>query len=118
MQSDNEQPFEKILPWSEFAVMLNESHIPDLHTILAAIPEEKVVRMHRTLSCVWPRLTFFSSPSQREEFGQLYQSDAFQMMMLELSAQLDAAKGGGGGLQAWHNASRMLTTAVCSCVQP
>jgi len=117
MQSDNVQPFEDILPWSEFAVMLNESHIPDLHTILAAIPDEKVARMHRTLSCVWPRLTFFSSPSQREEFGLLYQSDAFEMMMLELSAQADSTKGGASHLQAWQNASRMLTTSVCSCVQ-
>jgi len=123
MQSDNLQPFEGILPWKQFAVMLNESDIPNLHEVLAAIPQAKVESMQRTLSCVWPRLTFFSSPTQRREFGDLYQVDAFDMMMLELSQHADKARGAatpsaaaGPAVHAWQNASKMLTTSVCSCV--
>lgn len=115
MQSDNAQPFEHILPWRRFAVLLNESHIPSLHEILAAIPQARVEAMQRTLSCVWPRLTFFSSPSQREAFGGLHTVDAFEMMMLELSAHKASSSGELGAGHAWDNATRMLTTSVCSC---
>jgi hypothetical protein len=115
MQSDNAQPFEHILPWHRFAVMLNESHIPRLHEVLAAIPQSRIEAMQRTLSCVWPRLTFFSSPSQKEKFGELANIDAFEMMMLELSAHKAKARGESSGGQAWQNVTRMLTTPVCSC---
>lgn len=113
MQSDNAQPFENLLPWGDFAVMLNESHIPELHNILAAIPADKIRSMQRTLACVWPRLTFFSSPTQREEFGDLYKADAFDMMMLELSSHL--TRGGSKTTHSWQNTTRMLRADVCSC---
>jgi hypothetical protein len=115
MQSDNAQPFEHILPWHRFAVMLNESHIPTLHEILAAIPQSRIESMQRTLSCVWPRLAFFSSPSQKEAFGELTNIDSFEMMMLELSAHKATARGESLSGQAWLNATRMLLTPVCSC---
>lgn len=115
MQSDNAQPFEHILPWHRFAVMLNESHIPRLHEILAAIPQSRVESMQRTLSCVWPRLTFFSSPSQKDQFGDLANVDAFEMMMLELSAHKAKAVGEVTVGHAWENTTRMLMTNVCSC---
>jgi len=114
MQSDNAQPFAHILPWHRFAVMLNESHIPNLHEILAAIPQSQVEAMQRTLSCVWPRLAFFSSPSQKEAFGKLSNIDSFEMMMLELSAHKAKARG-ELTRHAWDNATRMLVTDVCSC---
>ncbi|KAG8458602.1 hypothetical protein KFE25_008399 [Diacronema lutheri] len=115
MQSDNAQPFEHILPWDRFAVMLNESHIPRLHEILAAIPMARVESLQRTLSCVWPRLAFFSSPAQKEAFGSLASIDAFEMMMLELSAHQARARGDATAGHAWENATRILRTGVCSC---
>jgi len=42
-------PFNDVLDWNNFSVILKEEHVPDLEKILKGIPEENYKKMHQNL---------------------------------------------------------------------
>ncbi|XP_011023104.1 PREDICTED: probable glycosyltransferase At3g42180, partial [Populus euphratica] len=68
-------PFNDVLDWNNFSVILKEEHVPDLEKILKGIPKEKYKKMHRNLLQVRKHFQWNSLPVKY---------DLFRMIMYEL----------------------------------
>lgn len=56
-------PFNDVLDWNNFSVILKEEHVPDLEKILKGIPEENYKKMHQNLLQVDKNLSLFNQTS-------------------------------------------------------
>ncbi|KAI5582789.1 hypothetical protein BDE02_07G108700 [Populus trichocarpa] len=68
-------PFNDVLDWNNFSVILKEEHVPDLEKILKGIPEENYKKMHQNLLQVRKHFQWNSLPVKY---------DLFRMIMYEL----------------------------------
>ncbi|KAG2488688.1 hypothetical protein HYH03_012689 [Edaphochlamys debaryana] len=73
------QPFEPELPWQDFSVHVPEADIPRLHTLLGAMPLERVQAMQAQLPCMAQHLYYSSSLGA--VFGEDGRYDAFETLM-------------------------------------
>ncbi|KAJ6289318.1 hypothetical protein OIU76_025183 [Salix suchowensis] len=68
-------PFNDVLDWNNFSVILKEEHVPNLEKILKEIPEENYKKMHQNLLQVRKHFQWNSLPVKY---------DLFRMVMYEL----------------------------------
>lgn len=68
-------PFNDVLDWNNFSVILKEEHVPNLEKILKGIPEENYKKMHQNLLQVRKHFQWNSLPVKY---------DLFRMIMYEL----------------------------------
>eukprot|EP00899_Mesostigma_viride_P028353 jgi/Mesvir1/8702/Mv26109-RA.2 len=58
ISDDVEEAFSNVLNYSKISVRVLEKDIPNLHAILAAIPQEQVDMMQANIRRVWPRFVY------------------------------------------------------------
>ncbi|CAK7355326.1 unnamed protein product [Dovyalis caffra] len=68
-------PFNGLLDWNNFSVILKEKDVPNLERIVKGIPEEKYKKMHQNLLQVSKHFKWNSPPVKY---------DLFHMVMYEL----------------------------------
>ena len=90
MQDGVSQFYEDILPWDKFSLRLNNSlgAISTLPKMLAAVPDETVSALRRTLYCAWPRLLWLRESTPLPSAERLLKFDAFEMLMWTLRKRL------------------------------
>ncbi len=93
--------FESILDWDSFGLRIRERSVEHLPEILMSIPEDKVLRMQRTLSRMWHRFAYVTHPKLKGVATELAASkhrtwpledDAFGTIMQWLYSRIDAVK--------------------------
>ncbi|KAI3983676.1 hypothetical protein MKX01_001080 [Papaver californicum] len=67
-------PFFEVLNWEAFAVFVAERDIPNLKEILASIPEEKYVEMHKRVKKVQKHFLWHSKPVKYDVFHMILHS--------------------------------------------
>ncbi|CAM6087926.1 unnamed protein product [Calypogeia fissa] len=64
-------PFKDVLDWTQFAVIVVESNIPNLKTILKSIPDEEYEKLHANVQIVRRLFTWNSPPQDYDIFHMI-----------------------------------------------